>query len=243
MTYEVGELAPIKRYWIARNGNIPQRFWGHEFSDIEKFTGKLPKEATEWVEHALNGFIIKKPGEIGSTGVGLLFDGKPGRGKTTTAVTAAMEFVRKLPDDPEEARKILYLSPTDYGMKTRVIYYLTMPDFLGKKKAVFDADIDERRELNRELEGFYGRSKDDYLNVRILILDDLGKEYGSEYDKFSFDDILRARYDKGLPTVLTTNKSRELWASAYSEAMASFAHEAFTRVKLIGDDLRRPESE
>jgi DNA replication protein DnaC len=77
------------------------------------------------------------------------------------------------------------------------------------------------------------------MNVRVLVLDDLGKEYGSKYDDYSFDDILRSRYDKGLPTIVTTNKSREAWGTAYSEAMGSFAHEAFVRVKLVGEDLRK----
>ena len=33
----------------------------------------------------------------------------------------------------------------------------------------------------------------------------LGKEYGSKYDDSSFDEILRLRYDKSLPTIVTTN--------------------------------------
>ena len=104
---------------------------------------------------------------------------------------------------------------------------------------MFDAEADERRELHREMEGFHGRAKEDWLNVRILVLDDLGKEYGSKYDDYSFDELLRARYDKGLPTIVTTNKMREVWGTQYSEAMGSFAHEAFRRVKLVGEDLRK----
>jgi DNA replication protein DnaC len=93
--------------------------------------------------------------------------------------------------------------------------------------------------MNAEMEGFHGRAKEDYLNVRILVLDDLGKEYGSKYDDSSFDEVLRARYDKGLPTIITTNVSREKWADEYSDAMGSFAYEAFTRVRIIGEDLRQ----
>ena len=92
--------------------------------------------------------------------------------------------------------------------------------------------------MNYELDGLHGRSKFDWLNVRILIIDDLGKEYGSKYDDTSFDEILRIRYDKGLPTIVTTNVLLEQWMDKYGEAMGSFANEAFIKVNMIGDDKR-----
>jgi hypothetical protein len=41
-----------------------------------------------------------------------------------------------------------------------------------------------------------------------------------------------------LPTIVTTNVRLENWESQYSEAMASFANEAFIRVPILGSDLR-----
>ena len=70
------------------------------------------------------------------------------------------------------------------------------------------------------------------------MIDDLGKEYGSKYDDTSFDEILRLRYDKALPTIVTTNVRLENWEAEYREAMASFAQEAFIRVPIVGADLR-----
>jgi DNA replication protein DnaC len=105
---------------------------------------------------------------------------------------------------------------------------------------MIDADPETKRELYREMEGFHGRAKEDFLNVRILILDDLGKEYkGAGFNDASFDEVLRSRYDKGLPTIITTNVAREKWAAQYGEAMGSFAYEAFKRVRIIGEDLRQ----
>jgi DNA replication protein DnaC len=124
-------------------------------------------------------------------------------------------------------------------MSARPVYYMTFPEFLSRKKAMFDADPDTKKDLFLEMEGFHGRAKEDWMNVRVLVLDDLGKEYGSKYDDTSFDEILRARYDKALPTIITTNVSRDKWASQYGEAMGSFAHEAFTRVRIIGEDRRK----
>jgi DNA replication protein DnaC len=220
-----------------RNSNIPMRFLGIEPSDLNT---EFPSAIGEWLDEMLAGTVIKQVGGLGLTGVGLLLDGGPGLGKTTMAVTSAMEFIRRLPTEDIEARKILKYSKTDdYGMLSRPIYYLTYPEFMSLKKSTFDADPDEKRELNRVIEGLHGRAKEDWLNVRLLILDDLGKEYGSKYDDTSFDEILRSRYDRALPTIVTTNVTLENWGSQYSKAMESFGNEAFIRVKLVNQDLRR----
>jgi DNA replication protein DnaC len=239
MAYNLAEMSPLKRFWLTRQSNIPQRYWGFDAQDITRDTGSFPKVIDVWLDDVLNGDVIKSMGKLGYTGVGLLFDGKPGRGKTTHAVTALTEFLLRLPDDDAGIARVMGCKTTDVGHKFRAVYFLTMNELLTKKKAAFDADSDERRELHYEMEGFHGRSTLDHLNVRLLVLDDLGKEYGSKYDDFSFDDVLRSRYDKGLPTIITTNKPRETWGTAYSEAMGSFAHEAFRRVKLDGIDLRK----
>jgi len=237
LTYQIESLSPFKRHWILRNSNIPRRFLGLEPSDM---LSEFPETVVDWLDEIVTGNVIKQIGGLGLTGVGLLFDGGPGLGKTTHAVVAAMEFIKQLPEDEDTAKKVLaYKSGSDYGMLSRPIYYLTYPEFLSRKKAMFDADADEKREMNREMEGFHGRAKEDWLNVRLLILDDLGKEYGSNYDNTSFDEILRSRYDRALPTIVTTNEMLENWGAKYSKAMESFANEAFQRVRLVNKDLRR----
>jgi len=238
MTYDLSQLSNNKRNWIARSSNIPRRFWGWEIEDITRDRGSFPQEISEWLAEVYAGDIIRSIGKIGWTGVGLLLDGAPGMGKTTHAVTVLMELIRNLPEDEEAQQAIFRIKPENYGAKFRPVYYLTFNDFLQKKKAIFDSDGEERRELHREIEGFHGRAKDDWLNVRVLVLDDLGKESGTDFDKYSFDDLSRARYDAGLPTIVTTNKMREVWGDQYSDAMSSFSHEAFRRVTLVGDDLR-----
>ena len=237
MTYDLGELSSLKRHWLLRTSNIPKRFLGFEPSDIAK---GFPVTIDAWVQKVLDGKVIKQLGGIGTTGVGLLFDGAPGLGKTTHAVTTAMEIIRNLPEEVSDIAHIFSVKVDDCGQSFRPIYYLTYPEFLSRKKAIIDADPETKRELYREMEGFHGRAKEDWLNVRILILDDLGKEYkGAGFNDASFDEILRSRYDKGLPTIITTNVSREKWAAQYGEAMGSFAYEAFKRVRIIGEDLRQ----
>jgi DNA replication protein DnaC len=229
----------MKQAWLQKTSNFPIRYQGWNKDRIVESSGKFPAEIDDWLDDMLAGDVIRSPGNLGSTGVGLLFDGGPGEGKTTHAVVAAIEFIRRLPEDEYDAAKILHAKSSDFGRQLRAVYFLTFPEFLAIKKAAFDSDGEERREANRVIDGFHGRAKEDWLNVRLLVIDDLGKENGSRYDDTSFDELLRSRYDKGLPTIITTNVMREDWALQYSEAMGSFAHEAFHRVRIINKDLRK----
>lgn len=236
--YDINSLSSVKKHWLLRTSNIPRRFLGLEVSDLEEHSGEVPQEYTQWIDDVSNGSVIKQIGNIGTNGVGMLFDGGPGIGKTTHAVVAAMEVVRRLPEDDEEARRILGMNQSDYGLNARPVYYMTYPEFLSKKKSSFDADPEDKKQMVYELDGLHGRSKFDFLNVRVLVIDDLGKEYGSKYDDSSFDEILRIRYDKSLPTIVTTNVVMENWGDKYGEAMGSFANEAFVRVPMLGSDVR-----
>lgn len=235
--YDINELSPMQRHWLLRTSNIPRRFLGLGKEDIAERVGAFDEEIQYWIDDCLAGDIIKTIGGIATTGVGLLLDGTPGIGKTTHAVVAAMELIRQLPDDEDEVKRIL-ATGRDLSSNFRPVYYLTYPEFLSKKKASFDLDGDEKREAFEEIEGLHGRSKYDWMNVRVLILDDLGKEYGSKYDDTSFDEVLRSRYDKALPTIITTNVSLQNWETKYGPAMASFANEAFRQIQIRNHDLR-----
>lgn len=239
MTYDVGQLSPLKRHWLAKASNIPSRFFGLEPSDLTEHAGPFPEAISDWLEMVNEGKIIKAIGGLGDTGTGLLFDGTPGLGKTTHAVVSLMEMVRRLPSEKEELGRVLKYAPDDLSMNSRPVYYMTYPEFLTRKKSLMDADPESKRAMFQELEGLHGRAENDRLNVRVLVLDDLGKEYGSDYNNTSFDEILRSRYDKGLPTIITTNVELDSWEKKYGKAMASFGFEAFRRVRILGEDLRK----
>lgn len=234
----MNELTSLQTHYL-KTSNIPIRYAGWSKSRILKDTGKFPMEIDDWLEVTLSCDTIRKPGGVGTTGVGMLFDGPPGEGKTTHSVVAAMEFIRQLPTDEAAIRKIMDLDSNISLMSLKAIKYITFPEFLSMKKASFDEEPAERREITRIIDGLHGRASDDSLNVRLLILDDLGKENSSSYNDTSFDELLRSRYDKGLPTIITTNVMLENWADQYGQAMGSFAHEAFQRIRIQNKDLRK----
>jgi DNA replication protein DnaC len=89
--------------------------------------------------------------------------------------------------------------------------------------------------------GILGKCDDDAYNVRILVIDDLGKEHASlsGWQSNMLHHILRTRYNKGLPTIVTTNIDRENWHHVYGDATGSFVHEAFVYLPVNEVDLRK----
>jgi hypothetical protein len=234
------ELSPLKRHWLTRTLHIPIGFQGWDKQTIIDSTGKFPVEIDEWLDNVMAGKIIMNPGGRGMTGVGLLFDGSAGEGKTTHAVVALAEFIKRLPDDENLMREILHVSKSDFGYQFKIAQFMTYPEFMALKRSTYDGENEERRELQRQLDGLHGRAREDWLNVRVLVLDDLSKKSGTRHDNESFDELLRSRLDKGLPTIVTSNIMREDWGLAYEdESVGSFAYEAFSRVRIMNKDLRK----
>lgn len=237
MTYSIESLDPRVRAWVTRSSNIPRRYWGREPSDLTENEG-WPPLAEQWVKSLISGQVIKSHGSS-QTGRGLLLVGNPGLGKTTLAVVALMEFMRRLPKEDPSLGRLLHAQAGTLGQNLRVGWYTRMADYHRDKKGVFDLPAEERHEANLRMNGMLGVSKDDRFNVRVLLLDDVGKEYGTKFEDTSFTELVRTRYDQGLPTIITTNEPIALWRGYYGSAMESFVYEAFNIVEVSGRDIRR----
>jgi DNA replication protein DnaC len=101
--------------------------------------------------------------------------------------------------------------------------------------------IEESREMLYE--GIMGESSDSRRNVKVLVLDDVGREHNmaSGWNQSTLHHVLRSRFNAGLPTIVTSNIPLMKWQDFYGEATASFAHEAFLNIDLKSTkgDLRR----
>jgi len=207
--YDLNKIAPSIRHRILR-ANLPMKSIGMELSDLDN--GPVVDKVKIWLEHVRSGVVIKSPGSPFS-GLGLLLVGLPGHGKTTIASVAVQELIRTMPFETEQPALFM-----DY------------PKFLRLEKTAFsDPSVED------DLRRIYG---DDRHSIPLFILDDLGKEYRTQagWAENVFDALLRARFNAGLPTIVTTNVKTSKWRATYSEAMASFAHEAFMWVEVESDN-------
>lgn len=81
---------------------------------------------------------------------------------------------------------------------------------------------------------------DHYKHVDFLGLDDLGKEHAGPtgFSAVTFDNILRYRVQHCLPTLFTTNLTRNLIEQRYGEAVLSLIEGKTKVVLVVGDDYR-----
>lgn len=165
-------------------------------------------------------------------GVGLLFYGRPGSGKTTHALAILRYLLANAPRD--------WLGRSEYDAK-RPGYYVAHNEFISLHHDSWRDDeyAADARDLLRSL---YFRSHNNWENTRLLILDDTGKEnplVGTGHKSQVMHDVIRARYAKGAPTIITTNLNISEWEANYGSATASFLYEAFLHVETLGRDRRR----
>jgi DNA replication protein DnaC len=196
------------------------RTLGKDFSDLDN--PQAVELAKLWVSKVEAGMVIKSLGSP-SSGVGMVLVGEPGHGKTTLASVAVQTLIRNMSFN---------------GLRPAL--FMDYPKLLRLEKKTWDDDNEDDVADKNLLRSIYG---DNRTPVSILILDDLGKEYRTQAgwsDKI-FDSLVRARFNAGLPTIITTNVPLDDWEAPYGAPMASFVHEAFMPIEVRYDkgDRRR----
>jgi DNA replication protein DnaC len=98
--------------------------------------------------------------------------------------------------------------------------------------------------LLRKLEGeHFGRAEGDseaqLIDCDLLILDDLGMEFDSPFNRVSLYNILNARVLENKPTIISTNLSHTAIKERYGEQIASRITGGFEPLLCVGDDIRQ----
>jgi len=238
MSYDFRKQPSIIRSRIIHS-RIPRRFRGTELSDLDTYEGETRVKVEAWLEKMLTGKIVVADGELLTCGKGMLLAGPPGSGKSFIASVAAQTVIRTMPEIlwREPWLRTADVLPSAFP---HPVMYFTYPEILATIKRGWDRDLEDK---DRGLMDCVFGHGDQEHRVRLLVIDDLGKEYKSDWSAGTFDHLLRERFDAGLPTIVTTNVPQKDWATAYSPAMASFAHDAFYSVPLVygetGDRRKR----
>lgn len=217
-----------RRAWIQAAG-IPKSKLGWTLDDCTDSDPTDIDEIRGWISIFDMGGVVRASGNR-YCGRGLLLAGKPGRGKSTVAAATIQTIMLNSP--------LQAFDVAEESVLIRPCYFMTFNDVLALQGRMMDSPTDWEEVLYY---GILGEAHDPY-NIRVLAIDDVGKEHASlsGWQKNVLHHVLRTRYNQGLPTIVTTNVMLDDWNSLYGDATESFAKEAFTYLPMVTSkgDLR-----
>lgn len=145
---------------------------------------------------------------FGATDENLLFWGEPGLGKTFLSTCIAKELIAK---------------------QYSVIYETAYKTFSMLEELKFKKSDNEEK-LKFKVEKLY--------SCDLLILDDLGSEFTTQYTTASLFDIINSRLISGKKTLINTNLSMAELEKKYGERVVSRLFGHFRVLQFIGSDIR-----
>lgn len=77
------------------------------------------------------------------------------------------------------------------------------------------------------------------INADLLVLDDLGAEFSSQFYESVTYNIINSRINLGLPTIISTNLTAAELQKKYNERIISRIFGEFSTLYLVGEDIRQ----
>jgi DNA replication protein DnaC len=227
--YSLEDLKPRRKAWV-KAAHINQNRVGWLLDDCTLVSEDDVADIRYWLDMVRDGKVIRSLYNK-ECGKGLLLWGEPGHGKTTVAMAIIQEMMTTFSLESFDVKEGKVL--------IRPCYFTTFNDILNLQGVTME-DVNNES-ANLLYAGMLGTCEDDAYNIRVLIIDDLGKEHASlsGWQKNLFHHVLRTRFNNGLPTIVTTNLELKNWKGTYGDATESFAHEAFKYLPIQTTDIRK----
>ena len=201
--------------------NIPARLHGLDWGDFE---GSRATDAVQsWAKSFPERWLMPTadPKRVGH---GLLLHGGQGAGKTTSA-------------------SLLLKHVIDTGKAGWFVPVQTLENMLHRSMDISTymrkTDVVEPEVLER-FEQLDSRLAKIRMRYYVLVLDDWGRErMASTFVQDYVEGLVRERFNRGLPTIITTNLDLDEIKATLAPPFVSFLNEACTNVDFGRKDFRR----
>ncbi len=188
---------------------------------------------------------------IASSGMGLLlekqsfdnFDPERYDGKAKDTMKRTLELAKSyVKSFPKERGNLLLIGKTGTG-KTHISSAIAGEIIRSGYDVIYDSVQNIVRDFEDEkFRSGYGvrdNPTSRYLDCDLLIIDDLGTEFGSAFTVSCLYNLLNTRQNRALATIISTNLSPEELAAKYEDRIYSRIVGAGTRVLFFeGNDYR-----
>jgi DNA replication protein DnaC len=156
---------------------------------------------------------------------GIYVHGDVGRGKSWLAAALLKELIKTTRLHEDIARRVV----NDVTVFRDLYRFIYVPGLLSEIKSSYDENI--------------GRTEqaviDEYSNISVLVLDDIGAERPTEWVREKLNTIIYFRNNKYLKTIYTSNINPDGLQSRLDERISSRIQQMCEVIELKGPDRRK----
>lgn len=223
--------AERRRKMLLDNANIPEKYAGMRFGELGPYVddNEVGQKVMDWVRRFAAGEVVETKAK------GLVLYGAPGHGKTALTAVALQEAL--LASNPRSWGKS-WIKPYQPSRGAYMAPYRHFPTLTQRQ--FNNGTTEDEDNLLLDIRG--ARTLETV--VRLLVLDDVGKEHrtSSGWAAGFFEELIRTRAYEGWPTIMTTNLMPDQWQAAYGPSCESFMYEAFEHhhvISPVGDRRKK----